>query len=387
MPLKIGLVSPYDFSYPGGVNNHIKYLASNFVKWGHDVKILAPQSQPNKDSNLPIIPVGHPFPLSGLGTVSRIPVSPWLPLKVKNTIRKEKFDVLHIHEPLLPILPLSALLSSSCINIGTFHAYHGSPKFYQFTKRYLTRCLPRLNGRIAVSEPALQFVSSQLPGEYRLIPNGVDTSRFSPGNLRRPEFSDDKLNILYVGRLEKRKGVEYLIKAYALIKNRLPMTRLIIVGSGTRWSRKLHTLIKNIAVQDVIFKGYVDDIELPSYYCSADVFCSPAIFGESFGIVLLEAMACRIPVVASNIDGYSEVISNGEEGLLTEPGNEDDLARSLLTVLENPSLRMRMGSEGAVKARSFDWQKVAARVMSYYEECITEKGDTTVRIPRQCTAR
>ena len=92
MPLKIGLVSPYDFSYPGGVNNHIKYLASNFVKWGHDVKILAPQSQPNKDSNLPIIPVGHPFPLSGLGTVSRIPVSPWLPLKVKNTIRKEKFE-------------------------------------------------------------------------------------------------------------------------------------------------------------------------------------------------------------------------------------------------------------------------------------------------------
>ena len=165
------------------------------------------------------------------------------------------------------------------------------------------------------------------------------------------------------------------------------MTRLIIVGSGTRWSRKLYTLIKNIAIQDVVFKGYVDDIELPSYYCSADVFCSPAIFGESFGIVLLEAMACRIPVVASNIDGYSEVISNGEEGLLTEPGNEEDLATALLTVLENPSLRMRMGCEGVMKARSFDWQKVAARVMSYYEECITENGNTSVRIPSQCTAR
>ena len=370
--MKIGLVSPYDFSYPGGVNNHITYLANYFIKWGHDVKILAPQSKQNKEMPLSIIPLGHPFPLSGLGTVSRIPISPWLPFQVKNTIRNEKFDILHIHEPLLPLLPLSALLSSNCVNIGTFHAYHGNPRFYQFTKRYLSNCLPKLHGRIAVSEPALQFVSSHLPGEYRIIPNGVDTSRFSHGNHRRPEFDDGKMNILFVGRLEKRKGVEYLIKAYSHIKEKLPQTRLIIVGSGTQWRHRLHTLIKNMELKDIIFTGYIDDMDLPSYYHSADVFCSPAIFGESFGIVLLEAMACHIPVVASDIDGYADVISDGNEGFLTEARNEDDLTRALLSILENPSLRLKMGMKGVLKAQLFDWQNVAVRVMSYYEECITK---------------
>jgi len=371
--MKIGLVSPYDFSFPGGVNNHIKYLAKYFLKWGHEVKILAPQSKNNNESTLSVIPHGHPFPWSSIGTVSRIPISPWLPFQVRNTIRKETFDILHVHEPLLPLLPLSALLSSTCTNIGTFHAYHGTPYFYKFTKRYLLRCLPKLHGRIAVSGAALQFISSQLPGEYRIIPNGVDTTYFKRSNLRRPEFNDGKLNILFVGRLEKRKGVDYLIKAYADIKYKLPQTRLIIVGSGTRWSQALNTLVKDINIPDIVFTGYVDDNEILSYYHSADVFCSPAIFGESFGIVLLEAMACGIPIVASHIAGYADIVSHGDDGLLTEPCDKDALAGSLLQVLENPTLRLEMGDKGERKARLFDWQNIAGKVMALYQECIDQK--------------
>jgi phosphatidylinositol alpha-mannosyltransferase len=371
--MKIGLVSPYDFSFSGGVNNHISHLAENFMRWGHEVKILAPCSSKG-DGNHPckIIAIGRPFPFSAIGTVARIPVSPWLPFQVALTLQRERFDILHIHEPLIPLLPISVLLASNTVNIGTFHAYHETPRFYRFARHYLKKCLPRLQGKIAVSEPAKSFIAHHLPARYDIIPNGIDTERFSLGT-KRPDLDDGKLNILFVGRPEKRKGLDVLLRAYAMVKTEMPESRLIVVGAGVKGGNKYKTLSDELDIKDIIYTGFVPNSELPSYYRSADIFCAPAINGESFGIILLEAMACGVPVIASKVPGYASVLSHEKEGLLVEPGDKDSLARAILELARDGLLRAEMGKNGLVKAEKYSWEHVADRVLAYYHECLYKK--------------
>jgi phosphatidylinositol alpha-mannosyltransferase len=373
--MKIGLVSPYDFSFSGGVNNHISHLAKYFVQWGHEVKILAPCSR-KVGGNHPceIIAIGRPFPFSAIGTVARIPVSPWLPFQVALTLQREKFDILHIHEPLIPLLPLSVLLTSNTVNIGTFHAFHDTPRFYRFARHYLKKCLPRLHGKIAVSETARSFIAHHLPAQYDIIPNGIDIERFSRGT-KRPEFNDGKLNILFVGRPEKRKGLDYLLRAYAKVKAEIPESRLIVVGAGVRGRNKYEKISAELNINDIIYTGFVPDAELSSYYQSADIFCAPAINGESFGIILLEAMACGIPVIASNVPGYAGVISHEEDGLLVEPGNEDLLAQAIQLLSQDNLLRKKMSDKGQAKAEHYRWEYIAGQVMEYYYKCLLGKNN------------
>jgi len=370
--MKIGLVSPYDFSYSGGVNNHIVHLAGYFVQWGHEVKILAPCSR-KAGNHLPceLIAIGRPFPISAIGTVSRIPLSPWLPFQVALNLQREKFDILHIHEPLIPLLPLAVLLTSNTVNVGTFHAFHDKPRFYWFAKPFLKRHQPKLRGNIVVSEAARAFIGRHLPADYELIPNGIDIGRFAPGS-KRPEFNDGRLNILFVGRLEKRKGLDHLLRAYTRVKAQLPPSRLIVVGAGAkadRYARLCAQLKSNDS--DIVFTGFVPDAELPAYYRSADIFCAPAIGGESFGIVLLEAMACNVPVIASNIPGYASVLTDRREGLLVEPANAAALGQALVSLAGQPALRQEMGINGRAKAEWHSWEQVAGRVMDYYRRVLS----------------
>lgn len=365
--MKIGLVSPYDYSFPGGVVHHISYLAHYFIQWGHDVKVIAPSA--NKDARYfeeDVTPVGRPFPIPAGGSMARVPISPWLPFQVESILEREKFDILHIHEPFLPMLSLSVLLKSKCINVGTFHACHSNPRGYWLGRNVLKRWLPRLHGKIAVSKPAMDFVSEHLAGDYRIIPNGVDTEYFSPSGPYLDEFADGKLNVLFVGRLEKRKGLGHLLRACAKVKRKNPNFRLIVVGPGTRLRPKYEQLVKDLCLDDVVFTDFVSGSQLPAYYRSADVFCAPATGGESFGIVLLEAMASGKPVVATNIEGYASVLANGEEGLLVPPQDEEALALALLSLLNDESLRTRMGDKGVAKAENYGWASVAQKVMDYY---------------------
>jgi len=368
--MKIGLVSPYDFSFSGGVNNHISHLARYFVQWGHEVKILAPRSK-KRGGNYPceIIAIGRPFPISSIGTVARIPVSPWLPFQVALTLQREKFDILHIHEPLIPLLPLTVLLTSNSVNVGTFHAFHDTPRFYRFTRYYLKKLLPRLHGKIAVSEPARSFIARHLPSKYNIIPNGIDIERFSRGT-KRPDLNDGKLNILFVGRPEKRKGLDYLLRAYARVKSEIPESRLIVVGAGVRGGNKYEKISAELGVKDVVYTGFVPDAELPSYYRSADIFCAPAVSGESFGIILLEAMACGVSVIASNVPGYASVLSHGEEGLLVEPGNEVSLEQAIRYLSQDNLLRKKMSDKCQATAEHYRWGYIAGQVMEYYQKCL-----------------
>jgi phosphatidylinositol alpha-mannosyltransferase len=183
---------------------------------------------------------------------------------------------------------------------------------------------------------------------------------------------DGKVNILFVGRLEKRKGLQYLLKAYRRIKRDIPSSRLIIVGPGTRFRRKYQNQVDKDRLDDVVFVGNVPYEELPRYYKTADVFCAPATGQESFGIVLLEAMALGKPIVATAIEGYASVLTHQREGLLVPPKNDRDLARALSELLTDEAMRREMGDRGLVTAQSYDWQKVARRVFNYYTRILRE---------------
>jgi phosphatidylinositol alpha-mannosyltransferase len=373
--MKIALVSPYDFAYPGGVCNHISCLEQQFTQMGHEVKIIAPASKAVPTFGDRFIPIGKPRPLPVSGSIARITLSPWLSSRIKTVLDREHFDICHLHEPLMPMLCTTILRLSNAPNVGTFHASGGKP-WYSFGtpigKLILKKWFHKLDGKIAVSPPAREYVNKYFPGEYTIIPNGVDTKYFSPDATPIEEFIDGKLNILFIGRLEKRKGLDYLLEAYKRVKPEIPDSRLIVVGPGIRLRNKYEKRVRRSGLKDVVFVGYVSYRDLPRYYKTADIVCCPAIGWESFGIVLIEAMAVGKPIVASNIEGYASVMSDGVEGLLVPPKNAEKLAEALISLMSDESLRQQLGANGWNRVTEYSWENVAQRVLDYYVRVLKE---------------
>lgn len=374
--MKIGMVSPYDWSYPGGVRDHVRHLTEEFIAMGHEVHILTPASGikgPLIKRN--VYKMGGTTPVPINGSIARIALNPSLVPHVRQVLRRERFDVIHLHEPLIPGLPLAVLRYSRALNVGTFHAY---ARFDMVSTPYLAYAcaypflLPyfrRLAGRIAVSLAAYSFVSHFFDGDYRIIPNGVNLEHFSPSIAPFPEYMDGKQNILFVGRLEKRKGVKYLLRAIPTIRERFPNTRFIFVGEG-RLRDGFQQFVERHGWHDVIFTGYIRDEDIPRYFACAHVFCAPAIGGESLGIVLLEAMASGKPVVATNIEGYTTIVHDGIDGLLATPRDSESLTVAVGHLLENEPLRQKLIYAGLQTAREYAWPRVARRVFDYYCELL-----------------
>jgi phosphatidylinositol alpha-mannosyltransferase len=229
----------------------------------------------------------------------------------------------------------------------------------------------KLDAKICVSSAARHFISAYFPGDYKIIPNGVDVE-FYKSARPFPEFKDGKTNILFVGRLEPRKGAMYLLQAYAKLKPKYPDTRLIICNWGPQLG-KLRRFVHDTRLQDVLFAGRVDDIDKARFYKTADIFCAPSTGQESFGIVLLEAMAASLPVVASDIHGYKRVVQRNVSGLLVEPRDPDGIAAALERLICEPPLRVRLGEAGARRAPEFDWSHVTAQLVGVYEEVIGKR--------------
>jgi phosphatidylinositol alpha-mannosyltransferase len=367
--MKIALVSPYDFAYPGGVVNHISCLEQQFTRMGHEVKILAPASKAVSSLGERFIQIGRPRPVPVSGSIARITLSPWLSSRVKTVLDRERFDLCHLHEPLMPMLCTTTLRLSQVPSVGTFHASGGKP-WYSFGtplgKVILRKWVRNLKGKIAVSSPALEYARGAFPGTYDVVPNGVDTRHFSPQVQPIGEFNDDKINIMFAGRLEKRKGLDYLLEAFRLVKPEIPNSRLIVVGPGERMRKKYQKRVRRQGLEDVVFVGYAAYRDLPRYYQTADIVCSPATGRESFGIVLLEAMAVAKPIVASDIQGYNGVVAHGADGLLVPPQNAERLAQALTSLMIDEPLRRQMGAKGRLKAEEYDWERVARQVMDVY---------------------
>ena len=319
-----------------------------------------------------VIQIGQAIAVPYNGAVGRITLSLRLEWLVSRMLERERFDIIHHHEPLVPFLSMQILDSARCPNVATFHAFGGFSFSYWAGRMIGRRYMRKLDARIAVSSAARHFISSYFPGDYRIIPNGVDVSFYA--NARPlPEYADGKINILFVGRLEPRKGAMYLMEAYAKLKKKHPEIRLILCSVGPLLGR-LRRFVRANRIEDVLFAGRVDDADKARFYKTAQIFCAPSTGQESFGIVLLEAMAAGLPVVASDIHGYKRVVQRNVTGLLVEPKSPEALADALERLICDPGLRQRLGEAGSRRAPEYDWSHVAAQLVELYEEVIRRKG-------------
>lgn len=375
-PLRVALVSPYDYPYPGGVTAHISALDRHLRALGHQVRIIAPSSAPEDELEENVIRVGGvivPVPFSG--SIARISVSPRVYSRVKQLLDDEPFDVIHIHEPTVPTLAPAILRYSRAVNVGTFHAYRDANAGFELA-RPVFGYLEHLHGRIAVSRAAYEYISAYFPGEYRIIPNGIEYDHFASPHVRPIErFCDGRPNVLFVGRLEERKGFRYLLRAFRRVKEAVPEARLLVVGAFEKEdARPYIQYVWHYRVRGVRFIGYVPGEDLPRWYRTAHLFCAPSTGFESFGIVLLEAMASGVPVVASDIPGYRCVVCHGVQGELVPPGDVAALAETIIRLLRDPECRRRYAEAGRRTAAEYDWKRVTAQVLAYYGELLERCG-------------
>lgn len=380
--MKIALVSPYDFPYPGGVTEHTAALASGLQRRGCAVTVLAASSGyqgltfPNLQvitRNVTRIPVG--------GAVARVGLSPRAYGRLKKILTQEKFDVIHLQEPLTPSLTWWTLLLARTwphtVTVGTFHAHHELPNWlYARGRPLFAKFFARLDALIAVSEAARQFASAMFPGHYTVIPNGIDLARFGANcNLERHLAANPARTILFVGRLDWRKGFHRLLDSFIRLKPEYPHLRLVVVGPfEAKACRPYQRLARRHGVTDGLeFVGYVPPAHLPAMYQQADIFCAPSMGFESFGIILLEAMAAGLPLVASDIAGYRSVVTYGQDGWLVSPDSPTELDNALRQLLNNSSLRYKMGQNGSRKAQQYSWEQIIDQILALYQETIERK--------------
>ena len=362
--MKIGLVTPYVYPLPGGVNDHVGHLYDALRAHGHDVRILTASHGLQRSSEGDVIRIGKGFSVPSNGSMGTITVSPRYRSQIQAVLDREQFDLLHFHEPFVPLLALVTLRESRSVNVATFHAYSGYAPGYQLGGKMLGPVARNLHGRIAVSAAARHFADRYLPGDYKVIPNGVDRDRFAHA-VPIARWQDGCPNILFVGRLESRKGLLPLLKAYRILRKSGRACRLLVVGSGPQ-EREARRYVMTRRLPDVEFLGRVPDAEKDQLFKTADVYVSPATGRESFGIVLLEAMAAGTAIVCSDIHGYKGVVRRGEQALLVPPGESRPLAEAIRRVLDDPDLRERMRQSGLERVVEFGWDRIAARVEAYY---------------------
>ncbi|HKF86186.1 MAG TPA: glycosyltransferase family 4 protein [Candidatus Limnocylindrales bacterium] len=362
--MKIGLVSPYVYPLPGGVTQHVHYLYENLRLRGHTVRILTSSHGLQRASEGDVIRLGKGFSMPANGSVGTVTVSPRFVSQVRSLLERERFDVLHFHEPFVPFLSLVILRESQSVNVGTFHAYGGWSPAYEFGSRALKGYADRLHGRIAVSAAARHFIDRYFPGDYKVIPNGVDIDRFRRA-VPLSRWQDGTPNVLFVGRFEPRKGVLDILKAHRIVRRHGLESRLLLVGGGPQ-EREARRYVATRRLSGVEFLGRVSDQERDQLFKTADVYVSPATGRESFGIVLLEAMAAGAPIVASDIHGYKGVVRRGREALLVPPREPKELAEAIERLLSDRALAAEMSANGLRRAEEFSWPRVTAKVDEYY---------------------
>ena len=362
--MKIGIVTPYAYPMPGGVNDHVGSLYRVLRARGHDVRIITSSHGLQKASEGDIIRVGKGFSVPFNGSMGTITLSPTYLAQVRAILERERFDVLHYHEPFVPFLSLVTLTLSTSVNVGTFHAFGGLSISYEFGKRMLGHYAGKLHGRIAVSPAARHFISRYFPGEYKIVPNGVEPGRYQRA-VPIARYRDGVPNVLFVGRMEPRKGLIHLLRAFRKLQRDGVRARLLLVGTGPG-EREARRYVLTRQLDDVEFLGRVSEAQKAQLFKTADIYVSPATGRESFGIVLLEAMSAGAPIICSDIHGYRGVVRRERDGILVEPGNADALATSIRRLIDDPALRAQLSCAGEERAQLFTWERVGQAVEEYY---------------------
>jgi phosphatidylinositol alpha-mannosyltransferase len=387
--VKIGIVSQSYYPRPGGVTEVAHFSAQELRRLGHDVTIITTHYSGAEHPETGVIRIGRNMLVPVNGAWVNMTVGLDLRGELKRIFRRERFDIIHAHCPLVPTLPLMTLDAASPDQkvVGTFHAAAERNFLYGLFREPLAKRASRLDCRMAVSEAARSFVNRYFPGEYEIVPNGIDCRRFRPDLEPVERYRDGRINVLFVGRIDPRKGVPYLCKAMPMVARELDgHVRFLLVGEkGLRTA--LCPKPGDLRGAEVVWVGRVSPEELPRYYATADIFCSPATGQESFGIVLLEAMASGVPIVASDIPGYRTVLASGREGLLVEPRNPLELARGIVTLAQDPSLRRNCALRGREKALHYDWPLVVRRLEAIYRRVLGEEAERDLETLRYSRAQ
>jgi len=367
--LRIVQVCPYSWDVPGGVQVHVRELSAHLRERGHEVRILAPGRNSGKRDDAWI--VGRAIPVRGNGSVARISFGPQVATVVARALREERPDVIHVHEPLVPSVSMHAVLNANAPVVATFHSNVGRERvssiWFKLAAPMVRPVWNRLARRIAVSDAARHSVTSRMgDGELLIVPNGVDVARFAGA---KPAELPGGRHLLFVGRLEERKGFPVAVAAFARLAERYPDLRLLVVGDGSERDA-VDDLAPAVRAR-VEMLGRVDDNRLAGYLRAATLYLGPATGGESFGIVLAEAMAAGLPIVASDIAGYRDVARNGREAVLVPPGDPDALVAAVGRVLDDPALARSLGGSGALRATDFAWDTVADRLVDVYRQVLS----------------
>ena len=369
--MRIATVTPYDLSLPGGVNRYALDVARWVRGQGHHVDVIGPASSANGLTPGDVIPYGHPQRIASGGTVAPIALDPVSGSAVRALLGRGRYDVVHLHEPLMPVLPLQCLRHSQAPTLGTFHAAEASGRrVYRLAGPALTRWTRRLRACTAISETARDTAAPVLHDPCHVIGGGSDLARFAapaalPVELAQ-RLTDGHRTILFVGRAEPRKGLADLVEAYGRLRERHHDLRLLVVGPPGSCGAAIRARVEGAGWEDVIFTGPVADAELPAYYQAAHVFAAPATGGESFGLVLTEAMAAGAAVVAGDNPGYRAVVRHERDGILVPPANPTELATAIERLLDDEPLRRRFAAAGRARAAAFDIRRVGQRYLALY---------------------
>ena len=376
--MKVGFICFHSFVNPGGVKNHILELSQEFEKRGIETRIIVPRRKFKEKYGKNVIILGTSFPFNIGGTQGDFCMN-FNPISIYKVLKREKFDILHFHNFVAPsawqILEIEKELKTSPCNVLTFHAnLDGMPLFRSipyFSKIFVNRLNKNMDGVIGVADLILRMFKGY-KGSKKVIPNGINLNKFNPEVKGFKKFDDGKINILFVGRIEERKGLIYLLDAFRILQEKHDNLRLIIVGDGPL-RNDCEQFVKCSDLKDVVFVGQTGE-GIPRYFNSCDIFCSPAIYGESFGIVLLEGMACKKPVCGFSNLGYKELLKGTKgEAFLAEPRDSVQLASILESLVVDEKLRKEMGEWGIETAKKYSWEKIADQVLEFYKVCRKNK--------------
>lgn len=369
------MVSSAYWPYPSGISEAVYYLAKTLVKRGHSIKVLTTNypskwEQPTND-NLDVVRYGRAILIPLNKSAATFPFGFDIPYRTKQLLNSEKFDLIHLHGVYPPEIGFWALHYSKTKNCVTFYtAGFNKVSFLKPVSYIFKKYHKKIHGKIAITENARLWAEPFFPGEYRIIPAGVDCERFSPNVPSAVKKENNSLNILYLGRLDARKGVLVAINAFKKIRDKFPNAKLLIVGKGPL-EKNAKSLVQQLKLEDSChFYGYVKQKDLPGFYTSADVYIAPALGGEAQGIVLLEAMACGLPVIASDISGYKEVIEDNTTGLFFKTGDADDLADKVQKIFTDSELQKSLMTNARQGAEKYSWDNIAKQVEDYYKEII-----------------
>lgn len=360
--MRVGMVCPYSLSIPGGVQAQVLGLARELRRQGHEVRVLGPCDGPPPESF--VTPLGDSLPASANGSIAPLAPDPSATLRTFRALRDEAFDVVHIHEPIAPGPSITSVTLHTAPTVGTFHAA-GRSSSYRFLGPALARIAARLDHRVAVSKDAIALAQRYLGGEYELLFNGVETNE-----IRAVEpFASDRPAIFFIGRHEERKGLDVLLSALRTIDHDV----VCWVASDGPDTRRLKAEFAD--EPRIHWLGRISDREKFARLRGASVFCAPSLHGESFGVVLTEAMAAGTPVVASALDGYRNVATDGTDALLVPPGDAVGLAEALRRVLDDRRLAAELVAAGSRRADDFAMSTLAAAYVGIYERLIVGDVD------------